>query len=168
MSLNNFFDVKHGDVFKVEDLVYHYDSNSFQVFFNRKIDPKTIDNTGRTIAFFYKNKKLDIKEISYLNPMTLKIKLYPFTDHIDRNAIENDMAYAIQRVRDLKGNVINEGPVLTLKQFREIFVQEVIEHLDIDTTFNFIQKNKVLSASEVNKENEFKKYWINSPLKESK
>jgi len=168
LTFNNFFDVKHEDVFRVEDLVYHFDSNSFQVFFNRKIDPNTIDNTGRTIAFFYKDKKLDIKEISYINPMTLKIKLYPFTDKIDRITIQNDIVYAIQKVRDIKGNVINEGPILTLKQFREIFVQEVIEQLDIDTAFNFIQKNKVLSASEVNTEKEFEKYWINSPLKESK
>ena len=168
LTFNNFFDVKHEDVFRVEDLVYHFDSNSFQVFFNRKIDPNTIDNTGRTIAFFYKDKKLDIKEISYINPMALKIKLYPFTDKIDRITIQNDIVYAIQKVRDIKGNVINEGPILTLKQFREIFVQEVIEQLDIDTAFNFIQKNKVLSASEVNTEKEFEKYWVNSPLMESK
>ena len=168
LTFNNFFDVKHEEIFKVEDLVYHFDSNSFQVFFNREIDLSTIDNSGRTIAFFYKNKKLDIKEISYINPMALTIKLYPFTESIDRNTIINDIVYAIQRVRDIEGNVINEGPILTLKQFREIFVQEVIEHLDIDTTFNFIQKNKVLSASEVNKEKEFEKYWVNSPLMESK
>ena len=168
LTFNNFFDVKHQDIFKVEDLVYHFDSNSFQVFFNRKIDPTTIDKTGRTIAFFYKNKKLDIKEISYINPMALQINLYPFTENLSRNTIQNDILYAIQKVRDTQGNLINEGPILTLKQFREIFVQEVVEHLDIDTTFNFIQKNKILSASEVNGEKEFKKYWVNSPLKESK
>lgn len=168
LTFNNFFDVKHKDVFKVEDIVYHFDSNSFQVFFNRKIDPNTIDNTGRTIAFYYKNKKLDIKEISYINPMALKIKLYPFTENIDRKTVQSDIVYGIQKVRDIKGNVINEGPILTLKQFREIFVQEVMEHLEMDTTFNFIQKNKVLSASEVNTEKEFEKYWVNSPLMESK
>ena len=168
LTFNNFFDVKHEDVFKVKDLIYHFDSNSFQVFFNRKIDPTTIDNSGRTISFYYKDKKLDIKEISYINPMALKIELYPFTENIDINTIRNDIVYAIQRVEDINGNVINEGPILTLKQFREIFVQEVMEHMEIDTSFSFIQKNKVLSASKVNIEKEYKKYWVNSPLKESK
>ena len=51
LTFNNFFDLKHGDTFKVDNLIYHYDSNSFQVFFNREIDPSTIDGSGRTIAF---------------------------------------------------------------------------------------------------------------------
>ena len=167
LTFNNFFDVKLDDVFRVEDIIYHFDSNSFQVFFNRKINPATIDNSGRTIAFYYKKRKLDIKEISYIDSRSLKIKLYPFGKDIERNTIKNDMVYTIEKVQDNKGNIINEGPILTLKQFREMFVQEVIEHSDIDTSFSYIQKNKILSASEINKADEFKKYWINSPLKES-
>jgi len=168
LTFNNFFDVKLEDVFRVEDLIYHFDSNSFQVFFNRKIDPTTIDISGRTIAFYYKKRKLDIKEISYIDSKSLKIKLYPFGEEIERNTIKNDVVYTIEKVQDYKGNMINEGPILTLKQFREMFVQEVIEHSVIDTSFSYIQKNKILSASEINKGEGFKKYWVNSPLKESK
>jgi len=168
LTFNNLFDIKHGAIFKVENILYHYASNSFQVFFNRNIDPGTIDNSGRTIAFYYKNKKLDIKEISLIKPKVIHIKLFPFSTNIKRSTIENDIVYTIQKVRDQNGNIINEGPILSLKQFREIFVQETLEQLTLDTTFSFIEKNKVLSSSRTNENKEFKKYWINSPLKESK
>ncbi len=168
LTFNNIFDIKYGDVFKVENMIYHYDTNTFQVFFNRKLNPNTIDNTGRTIAFYYKKKKLDITEISLMSPKILRIKLFPFSDRIERSALVKDMHYTIQKVRDQQGNTINKGPIITLKQFREMFVQEVLNQLAIDSSFSFIEKNKVLSSSKTNENKEFKKYWINSPLKESK
>ncbi len=168
LTFNNYFDIKHGDVFKVEHMLYHHESNSFQVFFNRDIDPETIDNTGRTIAFYYKEKRLDIKEISFHSPKVVIIKLFPFSGTMNRQTIEDDLLYTIQKVRDVNGKLINEGPILTLKQFRELFVQEVISTLELDDSFHFVKKNEILSASMTNENKEFKKYWINTPLKESK
>lgn len=168
LTFNNYFDIKHGDVFKVEDLLYHHESNSFQVFFNRELDPRSIDNSGKTIAFYYKERRLDIQEISFLSPSVVKISLFPFTQIIDRKTIEKELVYTIQNVRDTNGEVINEGPIVRLKQFRELFVQEIFSSLKLDNSFHFVEKNKVLSSSKTNETKEFDRYWINTPLKESK
>ncbi|MGI9532613.1 carboxypeptidase-like regulatory domain-containing protein [Lutimonas sp.] len=168
LTFNNYFNIRYGDVFKVESILYHYDSSSFHVFFNHDIDPESIDVSGNTIAFYYRQKKLSIKEMSLIDPKTLSVKLLPFKKEVTRNDIENDISYTIHEVRDKFGIHINEGPVVTLKQFREIFVQEVFEQKEMDSTFYFIDKNKVLSASKTNENKESQKYWVNSPLKESK
>ena len=168
LTFNNYFESKHGDVFKVENLVYDYESSSFRVYFNREVDLRTIDKTGRTLAFYYNKKKLDIKEISLLDPKTISVKTYPFYAEMSKEVMENNVNYSIQKVQDLNGDIINEGPLVGLKQFREIFVQEVFNDLDLDSTYNFIKKVAPLTESKTNASLELEKYWINTPLKESK
>ena len=93
--------------------------------------------------------------------------MVPFDDEIEREKFPDDIAYYLDNLQDVFGNTINEGPRIRVKQYRELFVQEVETESSLDKDLKFVKKTSPLLQSEVSPKEGIDKFWVNSPLKES-
>ena len=167
LMFNNYFNVKHGDIFKVEKVNYHYESDSFTVVFNHGLNAKSIRQPSKQFNFYFRKKRIAISRITIVNQKTLRVTVVPFDDEVERQEFPDDIAYELKDLQDVFGNTINEGPTIRVKQYRELFVQEVEDESNLNEAHKFIKKTSPLAHSKVNPKEGIDKFWINSPLKES-
>ncbi len=167
ITFNNYFEVKGGDFFKVDQVVYDHQSSSFQVFFNEAINPDSIGIGQKQFKLLSNGEPIEILDITLLEPKIINIKIKSSTQ-IEKAIVNDGIRYDIKKLKDVKGRILNKQNFLRADQFREIFVQKVFPEIGIDTTYDFVNKGLPLKAS---KQNSFKgkeTYWINTPLKASK
>ena len=77
--------------------------------------------------------------------------------------------YKIRNVADVAGRQLNELSFIDADQFREYFVQEVFRNKALPDNLIFVNKIMSLTKSKINTNAlDIDKYWVNSPLKETK
>ncbi|WKK64601.1 carboxypeptidase-like regulatory domain-containing protein [Lutimonas zeaxanthinifaciens] len=167
LMFNNYFDVKHGDIFKVEKVNYHYESDTFTIVFNHGLNADSIRDPRRQFNFYYKKKRIEIVRINIVNQKTIRVAVFPFDDEVERKEFPDDIAYDIKNLQDVLGNTINQGPTIKVKQYRELFVQEVETESGLNKELKFVKKTSPLAQSEIYIKEGIDKFWVNSPLKES-
>ena len=167
LTFNNYFEVKGGDFFKVDRVVYEHQNSSFLVFFNEEIDPKSIGSWQKQFQFISNREAIQIEDVFLIEPEVLKIRITTSAE-IEEAILNDNLRYEIKKLRDVKGRLLNDQKYLRADQFREIFVQKVLKGTGIDNSYNFINKELPLKASELNAFKGSDTYWINTPLKQSK
>ncbi len=167
ISFNNEFEVKSKNAFKIEEISFEKTENAFYLNFNNDIKPNSINNE-RNYKFVYKNKKLDIRDIVLIEPKIIKVTLAENSiDTIQIDAINSsDFKYSIKNIVDFANRKINKPSVTKVNQLREFFVQEAFKNKPLSYDNYHIRKAVNLSESIINNNENVKKYWINSPLRE--
>ena len=82
--------------------------------------------------------------------------------------MQDGIRYEINRLKDIRGKLLNEQKSIRANQFRENFVQKVFPESGIDSAFEFVNKELPLKASKQNSLKQGEIYWINTPLKATK
>ena len=167
ITFNNYFEVNGGAYFKVSEVVYDFESSSFQVFFNEAIDPYSMGAGQKQFKFLNNNKLIEILDVTLIKPDVVKVNINS-SSQLNKAIIRDGIRYEINKLKDTRGRILNEQKSLRADQFREIFVQKVFPESGIDTTYDFVQKGLPLKDSKQNSFQLKETYWINTPLKASK
>ena len=170
VSFYNTFKAKSGDAFKINTVEFDDNDNAFLVNFSNDIDESTIVKKRR-FKFEYNQDRLKIAKVDLISKRQLKITI---ADKLTDDEIEDfkslkGIEYKIKNVADLAGRQLNELSFIDTDQFREYFVQEVFKNKELPDNLIFVNKIMSLRKSKINTNAiDIDKYWINSPLKETK
>lgn len=167
ITFNNYFEVKGGAYFKVNEVIYDYESSSFQVFFNEAVDPYSLRLWQKQFKFLTNNVPLEILDVTLIKPEVIKVQINS-SRQINEAIMKDGIRYEINKLKDSRGRLLNEQKSLKANQFREIFVQKVFPESYLDSTYEFVEKGLPLKASKQNSLIEKGSYWINTPLKATK
>jgi len=167
ITFNNYFEVNIGAGFKVNEVIYDYNSSSFQVLFNEAVDPYSMRSWQKQFRFLTNNTPLQILDLSLIKPDVIKVSIHS-SRQINEAIMQDGIRYEINKLKDIRGRLINEQKLLRANQFREIFVQKVFPESYIDSAFEFVNKELPLKASKQNSLEHRETYWINTPLKATK
>lgn len=167
ITFNNYFEVKGGDFFKVNQVIYDHQTSSFQIFFNEEVDPKSIRTWQKKFQFLNEQNPIKIVDVFLTEPALLNIKI-DASREVESAILNDGIRYEIKNIRDVQGRTLNEQKLLRADQFREIFVQKVFKELSIDKSYDFVDKELPLKESKLNSYQGNETYWINTPLKASK
>ena len=177
ITFNNFFEAKNGNYFKIDKTLYNSNSNSFKIYFNRKVAINSLLPIKRNFKIYYKGKKLQV-----LTAEAFDSSNSIFTITIDQKSIEhinfaeerknatysNYFTFDIANIKDVNGFEIDERASIKMNQYREFFVQEIFEYKQIPLQKNFINKKVPLFKSILTPLELEENYWLNSPLKKEK
>ena len=167
ISFNNNFQVKSKGNFKIDAILLDTDENAFFLTFNNEVKGSTVANL-RNYRFIYDKKKLKISKAELIHPKSIKISLVngtlPKLENLDET-IMSKVHYKIKNIEDLLGRKLNKLSLVTINQFRELFVQKVFLEKALPLNGQFIDKNAPLSESKKMPFNNRSEYWVNTPLK---
>lgn len=177
ISFNNFFEATNGNYFKIDKTFFNSKTNSFKIYFNRQLNMNSLEPFKRNFKIYYKGKKLKI-----FNVNTFENRLNALTVSVDKNSLEKlnfeaekrnpnyakYFVFDISNIKDIDGYFINERPSIKINQYRELFVQEIIENKKLPEKYIFINKKLPLAKSKITPTNFKDAFWINSPLKKKK
>ncbi len=170
LSFNNFFEVKKRDEFKITNINFNKQDNSFYVKFNNSIKKECVTNKNN-FKLFYKNRELSINKIELKEVDLVKISLIngtlPKFEELSKNS-SKEFKYRFKKISDINNRKLNRKSIIKAYQYRELFVQEVFLNKKINSNSIFVKKLLPLSKSEINNFDEESKYWINTPLKKIK
>ena len=171
MTFNNRFIIKEPNPFKVAKFEFDPNDEAFYITFNKSVDPSSITQKSK-FRLLYKNKKLIVKTINLIKSKVIKIEVMDWaagTDAKLSNVEPEDFSFRVKRIKDVFGAVLDRETKLIGYQFREFFTQEIFENKLPPTELIFVNKNRPLSITKVNNATfDIEKYWINSPLKQTK
>jgi hypothetical protein len=165
MTFNNRFILKDDDVFREDYVWYDKDNNSFNIRFNRNVNPKSLKS--RKFKIYFKNKRLRITELEIIDKRNVKLNIAQTElglSNLDEDS-GKDFKLVIKNIRDEDNSLIYEQKHKIAYQFREFFVQEVFENKAQDPKLYYVDKLRPLSHALVNKNFNIENYIINSPLK---
>ena len=70
------------------------------------------------------------------------------------------------KIKDVHGNQINKSVTAGVEQFREFFVQQIVQSPDSLINDQLMVKNQPLFAGQpIIQDSSIEKYWMNTPLK---
>lgn len=181
ISFNNNFELRSKKDFKIVDISYDINDNSFYITFNNEVKESSI-NKNRNYSFSFKKKELVFKNIKLIKPKVIKIQLKTgtlkdfYTYGISNKKIflynlkdqEEYFDYKIKNILDIAERKLNKVNTLKVNQFRELFVQEVFQKKELPTDVKFIDKEFPISEAIINPFEKKSKYWVNTPLKITK
>jgi len=171
MTFNNRFIIKEPNPFKVEDFNFNASNESFYITFNKAIDDTTIKRKSN-FKLRYKDKKLIVTNIKLVEDKTVKIEVIDWSAGIANDVkvvSSGDFSYKLKKIKDVSGAELNKASMLVGYQFRELFTQEIFEQKQPVEDLIYVNKKKPLSYANINKTTiDIKKYWINTPLKQTK
>jgi hypothetical protein len=172
MSFYNTFKAKSDSKsgFVINTVEFDPEDNAFFVKFSSDIDKNSITKKRR-FKFEYNQDRLRIKKVDLLSKRTLKITIGETigADEIEDFKSLKGIDYKIRNVADIAGRQLNELSFLDADQFREYFVQEVFSNKVLPDNLIFVNKIMSLTKSKINTNAlDIDKYWVNSPLKETK
>lgn len=167
MTFANRFEVGLRGLFKIEKTIFNRKHRRFTVKLNRLLSPKSIGR--KNIKVSYKGKKLVIDEVLVKKDeisILVSEKGLPLQMVMSDESLEQNIDLVFSGIEDLNGNVLGEIPTIPVKQYREIFVQEVFRNKRVDHDLFWAKKNVPLSYSKVNSDQYQEKYWENTPLQQ--
>ena len=171
MTFNNRFIIKEPNPLQVKYFDFDKKSGEFYIKFNKPLDEASIKRNSN-FKLRYKNKKLIIESITLVKDNSVRISVIDWSagSNADIDLVKpEDFSYKLKRIRDVFGTVINKESRLIGYQFREFFTQEIFENKKPAQDLIYVNKAMPLSASRVNKPIfDINKYWINTPLKQTK
>lgn len=171
MTFNNRFIIKEPNPFKVADFSFNTKNKKFYITFNKPVDQSTIKRKSN-FRLRINNSKLIIKDVELESDNTIKIEVIDWSagQELDlENLKSEDFSYKLKRIKDISGAEINKESSLTGYQFRELFTQEVFESKNPAEDLIFLYKTEPLFSSRINETKlDLAKYWINTPLRQTK
>ncbi|GGD71360.1 carboxypeptidase-like regulatory domain-containing protein [Maribacter cobaltidurans] len=175
-SMNNSFRLATPPKLQLEDTTLDLNRNQFILEFTNLLDEKSASRLSNyDIIFNGEPLKFDAitiigNEVSLIPDLDNKKSRDLFREIIylanrDKITSEN-LRIELKRIKDEKGNLINEPDYENRKQFREFFVQELQLESSIVPKDNLLmKKNRPLFKNQpINKPDNFKDYWMNTPL----
>ncbi len=169
ISFNNLFEIKSNNNFIVKDVTFDKSKNSFFITFSNQVKEASIHK--KNFKFIYQNKKLSISKIQLIDKNILKVNLVqgtiPNLKSIDDQKMD-DFTYKIKKVKDIANRKLNKFTLVKVNQFRELFVQEVFPNTSLSRKYKLARKSLPLSMSPINILENKSKYWVNTPLKNTK
>ena len=168
ITFNNRFVMSDEIILKEEDITFEPEKNVFIITFNREIDKETVSR--RAFKLKYDKKKLFVESAKVRGKKTVEVKVLDFFDVgiTDRRIEEEKFFVKISKIKDISGREIYKPKTVIGYQFRELFVQEVFPDKELSTDTFFVNQNLPLYTSKVNPIQDKSKYWVNSPLKQTK
>ena len=170
MTFNNKFIIQEPNPLKVEDFNFNPKDEAFYITFNKPIDEASLKRKSN-FKLRYKRKKLIVKEVSLADPKTIKIETINWSAGLaddTSQALPEDFSYKLKRIKDVSGGEIGKANDMVGYQFRELFTQEVFQNKKPPEDLIFVIKELPMSATKVNTAQfDLKKYWINTPLKQT-
>lgn len=162
ISFNNDFKVKDPNSFVSKKLSFNKGKTALVFSVNNPFMKKSLKNK---IKIYYLGKKLKIQSIDFLSDTEIQINL---KQRIQYHQNIEDFFLKTKKIRDVNNRLINEPTSISIRQFRELFVEEVFPNKKIDKYLYYINKDRPLVESRLNKFEDLTKYWINTPLKKTK
>lgn len=168
LTFNNRFVMNDKNILKEKDISFDFNKNEFHITFNKPIDLKAVKNSNFNIK--YKNQKLYIEEIVKKSDTKLELKMRPFLrNYSDLEKLNpKDLKFSMRKIKDVAGREIYRPQLLVAYQFREFFIQEVFPTKNISDNILIINNEAPLYFSKINFNQDYNKYWLNSPLKNIK
>jgi hypothetical protein len=166
ITFNNRFEYQIPVALQVTSLTFDNARKAFYVEFDKKIDPISIKRKSN-YHFFYRDRKLIVKDVILFRDNTLKIPVVWKTIKNGPDSLDvKDFHYRLKNIKDIYGGTLNETETIIGYQFRELFTQEIIEDEQHPGHLKLIDSDKYLFENEINESPiDSKKYWVNSPLK---
>lgn len=164
ITFNNRFVVVDNDIFKESGVTYNREQNRFYVSFDTDIDVNTVQRRDFKIRF--NDRKIFIEKLEVLGTKQISLQVAEFDESLMDVTYEEmeGFDFVIKNISDLKGRKINDPQKKTAYQFREFFIQEVIQEKDIDKNLKVIPKKSPLSLAPINEISEMDTYILNTPL----
>ncbi|MFK8061503.1 MAG: carboxypeptidase-like regulatory domain-containing protein [Polaribacter sp.] len=177
ITFNNYFEATNGNYFKIDETTFNSKYNTFKMSFNRQINMNTLEPFKRNFKIYYKGKKLKVTNVRIFDNQKRKVII-----SIDKNSIAklnfdkelqnpnyaSYFTFDISNIKDVNGFEINKRPSIKMNQYREFFVQEIIENKRLPIQKDFIDKSLPLSKSVIYPLKLENNYWMNTPLKSKK
>ncbi|MEX0288191.1 MAG: hypothetical protein AB3N14_03700 [Flavobacteriaceae bacterium] len=167
ISFNNYFQVKSKGNFKVESILLDKDENAFFITFNNAVNKTTIENP-KHYRFIYDKRKLKLANISLADSKTVKVALVngtlPELANMD-GTVMSKINYRVKNIEDQLGRKLNKFSLVSINQFREMFVQKVFQGKALPLNSDFINKDAPLSENKITYFKDILDYWVNTPLK---
>lgn len=171
MTFNNRFIIKEPNPFSVEDFNFNLKDQAFYISFNKPVNKASISRNSN-FKLRYKDKKLIFKNAELTDDKTIKIEVVDWSagQTADISTVTSeDFSFKLKRIEDTFGATLNKESNLIGYQFREFFTQEIFKNKNPPSNLIYMNKTLPLSATKVNNSNvNLSKYWINSPLKQTK
>lgn len=171
MTFNNRFIIKEPNPFKVQEFDFDPDNKKFYITFNKSVDETSIQRKSR-FRLMYKDKKLIIRGIKLIKPNMVRIDVIDWaagTKADVQKVKSEDFSYKLKRIKDVSGVTLYKESKLLGYQFREFFTQEIFENKIPPSELIYVNKRRPLSITKVNDVDlDIDKYWVNSPLKQTK
>ncbi|TCK66756.1 carboxypeptidase-like protein [Winogradskyella wandonensis] len=169
ITFNNNFIIKQKDAFRIIKADFDSGDKSFYLTFNKKIDEASIKRKSN-IKLYYKRQKMLISNVALHSDKVIKVELANWNSSItdDSKINESDFSYKLKNIKDKAGFKINKLTKIEGYQFRELFVQQVNIEKALDENLIYIQKDKPIYRTRVNKSIIVEDFWLNSPLKTTK
>ncbi len=166
ISFNNTFSAPNPKDFFLVEAAYNPYKEYLHLTFN---NPYAIDNIYKSSNYkvVIDHVKIGVKKVILDTLHDRKVKL--LLDFKNREPpiltddIANKLKLDISNIKDTQGNDIGQLTYLTYKQYRELFVQELLTNKDGNTVF--IDKFKPLEEGKITKPLGNRNYWMNTPLR---
>jgi hypothetical protein len=175
----NTFQLGRSPEFIVNEVTLNKSMKCFEVIFNKEVDPANAFEK-KNYDFKYKGEKIEFDKVQVLNE---SVRLYPEMKQRELNELFAEIEIAsrkrldimellsaeISGLVDIYGNHINKKTFKDYQQFREFFIQEVVPNNSAPKDGLFMKKNRpIFKDQPIVKPDNFKDYWMNTPLQNSK
>jgi hypothetical protein len=163
--------------FMVTDIQLDLTNKCFNVTFNNEPNVRFAVSKDN-YRIIYKGKKIVLNKIEFRNK---KVILYPDLNFGEARNIFNELDkistdeifspellnFEFAKMRDLRGNYLNDGYYKQYTQFREFFIQQVNTQTNEPADTLYMKKDRPISKDQIIiKPLNFNNYWMNTPLKQ--
>ena len=164
ISFRNHFRLTRPPKFTVDSVAADIGCGCFQVYFNKVPTHETaLDLTNYDAELGGKRIKLVEAQV-----MDSSVVLFPPEDK--RYLLKALTKYSGKDigVQDADGNLVDVAEKLDMLQFREFFTQQVLERENSQTDSIYMFKERpIFEDQPVSRPENFKEYWMNTPLQDS-
>ena len=177
ITFNNFFEATNGNYFKIDKTTFNAKQNTFNISFNRPINLTSLEPFRRNFKIYYKGEKLNVIDVNSFGTDSRTVTVYIDDESIKKIDFEKEkgnknygtnFTFDISNIKDINGFKLDERASIKMNQYREFFVQEVIENKRLPIQKDFIDKSLPLPKSLITPLELDNNYWMNTPLKSKK
>ncbi len=181
ISFHNSFEVRKPPKFAVDSTLVNMPGGYYTLYFNNPVDSASAINP-KNYDIIYQKRKFKIDKIEvftdsirlYGDPAFKQI-LYNTRGEIatltnkGKNAEAQQMfELGVDNVMDVYGNLVNEPDIYEYQQFREFFTQRIKPDNRAPFDGQFMDREKpIFNDQPMIKPDDYREYWMNTPLSES-
>lgn len=175
ISFRNYFRLTRPPKFKVDSVAADIGCGCFQVYFNK------VPTSETALALTNYDAELGGKRIKLVEAQVVdsSVVLFPpedkryllkaLTKYSGNEIGAEEASLKITGVQDADGNFVDVSEKLDMLQFREFFTQQILEgaKLSPDSIYMF-KERPIFEDQPISRPENFKVYWMNTPLQDSK
>lgn len=176
ISFRNNFRLTMPPKFAVDSIAADLKCGCFQVYFNKVPSRETaLDLTNYKAILGGKPVKLtearavDYGSVLLYPPEDKRYLLRTLTRYSGKEVGADKASLTVKGVQDGEGNFVDVPQKIDMLQFREFFTQKILEagRIQPDSTYMY-KERPVFKGQPLSRPDEFKDYWMNTPLQDSK